>query len=84
MKAHKLLTTASIGALMLGMSTAAYSDNWRYAHEEYEATSRMSSLRLSRVMSKIIPTTPYRSIASASWVSPMTSWSRPRTASCSS
>ncbi|MDR5866395.1 TRAP transporter substrate-binding protein [Halomonas koreensis] len=36
MKAHKLLTTAGIGALMLGMSTAAYSDNWRYAHEEYE------------------------------------------------
>ncbi|ATJ81098.1 TRAP transporter substrate-binding protein DctP [Halomonas beimenensis] len=36
MKAHKLLTTAGIGALMFGMSTAAYSDNWRYAHEEYE------------------------------------------------
>ncbi|MBB3141357.1 TRAP transporter substrate-binding protein [Halomonas organivorans] len=36
MKAHKLLTTAGIGALMFGLSTAAYSDNWRYAHEEYE------------------------------------------------
>ncbi|KGE78375.1 TRAP transporter substrate-binding protein DctP [Halomonas salina] len=36
MKSQKLLATAGIGALMLGMSTAAYSDNWRYAHEEYE------------------------------------------------
>ncbi|GGX84811.1 C4-dicarboxylate ABC transporter [Litchfieldella qijiaojingensis] len=36
MKVQKLLTTASVGALVLGMSTAAYSDNWRYAHEEYE------------------------------------------------
>ncbi|MFQ3788813.1 TRAP transporter substrate-binding protein DctP [Halomonas sp. A29] len=36
MKATKLLTTASIGALLFGMSAAAYSDNWRYAHEEFE------------------------------------------------
>ncbi|PSJ22800.1 C4-dicarboxylate ABC transporter [Halomonas sp. ND22Bw] len=36
MKSQKLLATAGIGALMLGMATAAYSDNWRYAHEEYE------------------------------------------------
>ncbi|MBW6393080.1 TRAP transporter substrate-binding protein DctP [Billgrantia antri] len=36
MKATQLLTTASIGAMLLGMSAAAYSDNWRYAHEEYE------------------------------------------------
>jgi len=36
MKSHKLLTGAGIGALMLGMSTAAFADNWRYAHEEYE------------------------------------------------
>ncbi|MBB3230507.1 TRAP transporter substrate-binding protein DctP [Halomonas stenophila] len=33
---HKLLATAGIGAVVLGMSTAAYADNWRYAHEEYE------------------------------------------------
>ncbi|SFU93107.1 TRAP transporter substrate-binding protein DctP [Halomonas korlensis] len=36
MMSHKLLTTAGIGALMFGMSTAAFADNWRYAHEEYE------------------------------------------------
>ncbi|MGM0983062.1 MAG: TRAP transporter substrate-binding protein DctP [Pseudomonadota bacterium] len=36
MKSHNLLTTAGIGALMFGMSTAAFADNWRYAHEEYE------------------------------------------------
>jgi len=36
MKSHKLLTSAGIGALMIGMSTAAVADNWRYAHEEYE------------------------------------------------
>ncbi|WP_104202991.1 TRAP transporter substrate-binding protein DctP [Billgrantia saliphila] len=36
MKATKLLTTASIGAALFGMSTAAYSDDWRYAHEEFE------------------------------------------------
>ena len=36
MKATKLLTTASLGALLFGMSAAAYSDNWRYAHEEFE------------------------------------------------
>ncbi|MBB3190203.1 TRAP transporter substrate-binding protein DctP [Halomonas cerina] len=36
MTSPKLLTTAGIGALMLGMSSAALSDNWRYAHEEYE------------------------------------------------
>ncbi|AZM97734.1 TRAP transporter substrate-binding protein DctP [Vreelandella venusta] len=32
----KLMTTASIGALLFGLSTAAQADNWRYAHEEYE------------------------------------------------
>ncbi|MDT8879000.1 TRAP transporter substrate-binding protein DctP [Halomonas saccharevitans] len=36
MKSQKLLTSAGIGALMVGMSTAAMADNWRYAHEEYE------------------------------------------------
>ncbi|GAA0560875.1 TRAP transporter substrate-binding protein DctP [Halomonas salifodinae] len=36
MKATKLLTSASIGALLLGMSAAAHSANWRYAHEEFE------------------------------------------------
>ena len=32
----KLLTTASVGALLLGLSATAQADNWRYAHEEYE------------------------------------------------
>ena len=36
MKATKLLTTASIGALLFGMSAAAHSAEWRYAHEEFE------------------------------------------------
>lgn len=36
MMSNKLLTTAGIGALMFGMSTAAFADTWRYAHEEYE------------------------------------------------
>lgn len=36
MTLSKLLTTASVGALVLGVSGAAYADNWRYAHEEYE------------------------------------------------
>ncbi|WP_108446109.1 TRAP transporter substrate-binding protein DctP [Halomonas denitrificans] len=36
MKSQKLLTSAGIGALMIGMSSAAMADNWRYAHEEYE------------------------------------------------
>ncbi|WP_136254832.1 TRAP transporter substrate-binding protein [Onishia niordana] len=36
MKVQKLLTTASVGALMMGLSTASFADNWRYAHEEYE------------------------------------------------
>ncbi|QTF92645.1 TRAP transporter substrate-binding protein DctP [Halomonas sp. BM-2019] len=36
MKATKLMTTATVGALLFGMSAAAYSANWRYAHEEFE------------------------------------------------
>ncbi|WP_404376232.1 TRAP transporter substrate-binding protein DctP [Vreelandella aquamarina] len=32
----KLMTTASVGALLLGLSATAQADNWRYAHEEYE------------------------------------------------
>ncbi|SBR45014.1 MULTISPECIES: TRAP transporter substrate-binding protein [unclassified Halomonas] len=36
MKASKLVTTASIGALLVGMSASAQAENWRYAHEEYE------------------------------------------------
>ncbi|QJQ95468.1 MULTISPECIES: TRAP transporter substrate-binding protein DctP [Halomonadaceae] len=36
MKVRNLLTSASIGALLLGMSAAVYSDTWRYAHEEFE------------------------------------------------
>ncbi|MDK2749411.1 MAG: TRAP transporter substrate-binding protein DctP [Halomonas meridiana] len=32
----KLITTASVGALLLGLSATAQADNWRYAHEEYE------------------------------------------------
>ncbi|HSP57086.1 MAG TPA: TRAP transporter substrate-binding protein DctP [Halomonas sp.] len=36
MMSHKLLTTASIGALLFGMSAAAQAAEWKYAHEEYE------------------------------------------------
>lgn len=36
MKATKLMTTATVGALLFGMSAAAHSANWRYAHEEFE------------------------------------------------
>ena len=36
MKMCKLLAGAGVGTLVLGMSAAAYADNWRYAHEEYE------------------------------------------------
>ncbi|MFO8047031.1 MAG: TRAP transporter substrate-binding protein DctP [Halomonas sp.] len=36
MKATKLITTATVGALLFGMSAAAHSANWRYAHEEFE------------------------------------------------
>ncbi|MDI5985164.1 TRAP transporter substrate-binding protein DctP [Halomonas sp. M4R5S39] len=36
MKATKLLTTATVGALLFGMSAAAHSADWRYAHEEFE------------------------------------------------
>ena len=32
----KLMTTATVSALLVSMSSAAYADNWRYAHEEYE------------------------------------------------
>ncbi|MCP1313650.1 MULTISPECIES: TRAP transporter substrate-binding protein DctP [unclassified Halomonas] len=34
--ASRLLTTASVGALLVGLSATAQADNWRYAHEEYE------------------------------------------------
>ncbi|QEM83525.1 TRAP transporter substrate-binding protein DctP [Halomonas binhaiensis] len=36
MKAKHLFTSAGIGALMLGLSSFAMADTWRYAHEEYE------------------------------------------------
>jgi len=36
MKATKLLTTASIGALLFGFTAATQAANWRYAHEEFE------------------------------------------------
>ncbi|MCH4564645.1 TRAP transporter substrate-binding protein DctP [Halomonas sp. EGI 63088] len=36
MKATKLLTTATVGALLFGLSAAAHSAEWRYAHEEFE------------------------------------------------
>ncbi|WP_447554582.1 TRAP transporter substrate-binding protein [Vreelandella sp. EE22] len=32
----RLLTSASVGALLFGLSATAQADNWRYAHEEYE------------------------------------------------
>ncbi|WP_148252496.1 TRAP transporter substrate-binding protein [Aidingimonas lacisalsi] len=36
MKVQKLLTFASVGALMCGLSAAASAADWKYAHEEYE------------------------------------------------
>ncbi|WP_163559222.1 TRAP transporter substrate-binding protein DctP [Halomonas sp. NO4] len=36
MKATKLLTAASVGALLFGLTGAAHAANWRYAHEEFE------------------------------------------------
>lgn len=36
MKSSRILTSAAIGALALGLSTAALADNWRFAHEEFE------------------------------------------------
>ena len=36
MRSSNFLTHAAIGALALGLSTAALADNWRYAHEEFE------------------------------------------------
>ncbi|MDR9433739.1 MAG: TRAP transporter substrate-binding protein DctP [Spiribacter sp.] len=36
MKSSSIMTHAAIGALALGLSTAAFADNWRYAHEEFE------------------------------------------------
>ncbi|GHC34417.1 TRAP transporter substrate-binding protein DctP [Aidingimonas halophila] len=36
MKGQKLLTFASVGALMCGLSAAANAAEWKYAHEEYE------------------------------------------------
>lgn len=36
MKSSKIVTSAAIGALALGMSAAALADNWRFAHEEFE------------------------------------------------
>lgn len=36
MKVQNLLTAASVGALLFGLSAAASADNWRYAHEEFE------------------------------------------------
>ena len=36
MKSSNFFTYAAIGALALGLSTAALADNWRFAHEEYE------------------------------------------------
>ncbi|MDR5903737.1 TRAP transporter substrate-binding protein DctP [Franzmannia qiaohouensis] len=36
MMVRNLLTAASVGALLFGLSAAASADNWRYAHEEFE------------------------------------------------
>ncbi|KAF0279705.1 C4-dicarboxylate ABC transporter [Spiribacter aquaticus] len=36
MKSSALFTRTAAGALALGLSTAAFADTWRYAHEEYE------------------------------------------------
>ena len=36
MKSSTIFTRAAAGALALGLSTAAFADNWRLAHEEFE------------------------------------------------
>ena len=36
MKSSALFTRTAIGALAFGLSTAAFADTWRYAHEEFE------------------------------------------------
>ncbi len=36
MKSSKIFTHAAAGALALGLSTAAFAADWRYAHEEFE------------------------------------------------
>ncbi|RZU99139.1 TRAP transporter substrate-binding protein DctP [Spiribacter vilamensis] len=36
MRSSALFTRTAIGALAFGLSTAAFADTWRYAHEEYE------------------------------------------------
>ena len=36
MKSSRIVTSAAIGALTLGLSAAALADNWRFAHEEFE------------------------------------------------
>ncbi len=36
MKSSAIFTRAAAGALALGLSTAAFADTWRYAHEEFE------------------------------------------------
>jgi len=36
MKSSRFLTHAAIGALALSLSSAAFADTWRYAHEEFE------------------------------------------------
>lgn len=36
MKSSRIFTSAAIGALALGVSAAAFADNWRFAHEEFE------------------------------------------------
>ncbi len=36
MKSSTIFTRAAAGALALGLSTAAFADTWRFAHEEFE------------------------------------------------
>ncbi len=36
MKSSAIFTRAAAGALAMGLSTAAFADTWRYAHEEFE------------------------------------------------
>lgn len=36
MKSSKIFTTAAVGVLALSFSAAAFANNWRFAHEEFE------------------------------------------------
>src|SRR5690554_3246711 len=84
MKATRLLTTASIGALIFGMSAAAHSASWRYAHEEYQddvqdVFAHAFKDYIEENSDNTVQVYRFGELGESD-----TSWSRPRRASCSS